>query len=235
MAAMSDLTAILTEVALLGGQRVGVLALDPALWPEPGQYLPAQRVGASPDVFPAHLFRVSSAPDRLTVGPIPAAWSPGDELALLRPHGHGFELAPAARRMGLCALDVPPARLLPLVSPALAQDAAVTLFCDPHPDLDMLRQLPAAVEAAPLSGLLADPGWPDYLAVDLPRESLPKLRALLGGSKLPFEGQALVRTAMPCRGVGECGVCAVETQHGLKLTCIDGPVFPLEEVLHVAG
>ncbi|MCB2213900.1 hypothetical protein KQH50_00755 [bacterium] len=232
---MPELTATLREVTLLGGQRAGLLALDVAFWPAPGQYLPAQRLGESVDILPTNLFRVGLTIDQLSLGPIPAAWSPGDTLALMRPQGGGFSLPPTARRVGLCALDVSPHRLLPLVQPALAQDAAVTLFCDPQPSTDILHQLPAAVEATPLSSLSADLSWPDYLAVDLPRESLPKLRDLLGEARLAFEGQALVRTAMPCRGLGACGVCTVETQHGPKLACADGPVFALKEIIHVAG
>jgi dihydroorotate dehydrogenase electron transfer subunit len=232
---MPELTATLREVTLLGGQRAGVLALNPALWPEPGQYLPAQRLGAAEDILPTNLFPFGISTDRLSLGPIPASWTPGDRLVLLRPQGRGFSLPSAARRVGLCALDVPPHSLLPLVRPALAQDAAVTLFCDSQPVPDILHQLPAAVEAAPLSSLSADLDWLDYLALDLPRESLPRLWSLLGEAGSSFEGQALVRTAMPCRGLGECGVCTVATRSGPKLACTDGPVFPLAEVLHVAG
>ncbi len=232
---MAELTATLTEVVLIDGERAGVLDLNPALWPAAGQYLPAQRSGTGAGALPVHLFRIGKTITQLTVGPLPAGWFPGDRLALLRPHGKGFELPFSARRIGLCALDAPPGRLLPLTGPALAQDAAVTLFCDPQPSPDILRQLPSAVEVAPLAGLSADLGWPDYLAVDLPRESLPRLVEILGDEKLPFAGQVLVRTAMPCRGLGECGVCAVETRGGLRLACVDGPVFPLQEVVHVAG
>jgi NAD(P)H-flavin reductase len=117
---------------------------------------------------------------------------------------------------------------------ALEQDATVTLFCDPQPSPDILRRIPSVVEIAPLASLADNLSWPDYLAVDLHRESLPQLDQLLPEGSLPFEAQALVHTPMPCHGVGECGVCAVETQHGTKLACADGPVFDLEEVLHVA-
>jgi hypothetical protein len=117
---------------------------------------------------------------------------------------------------------------------ALAQDATVTLFCDPQPSPDILQRIPSVVEIAPLASLADNLSWPDYLAVDLRRESLPQLDQFLPEGQLPFGAQALVRTAMPCHGVGECGVCAVTTQHGTKLACSDGPVFDLEEVLHVA-
>jgi dihydroorotate dehydrogenase electron transfer subunit len=90
------------------------------------------------------------------------------------------------------------------------------------------------VEVAPTASVGENLDWLDYLAVDLEMANLPQLDALLDIQNLPFEGQVLVRIPMPCRGIGECGVCAVKTHHGWKLACTDGPVFDLQEVLHVA-
>jgi len=70
--------------------------------------------------------------------------------------------------------------------------------------------------------------------VEVNRENLDELSDLFEGSMLPFPGQVLVRTAMPCRGLGECSVCSVETTQGWKLACQEGPVFPLEELIYVA-
>ena len=50
----------------------------------------------------------------------------------------------------------------------------------------------------------------------------------------PGPGQVLVRTDMPCRGIGECGLCAVRTTRGWQHACTDGPVFQLKELHHVA-
>jgi hypothetical protein len=44
---------------------------------------------------------------------------------------------------------------------------------------------------------------------------------------------------MPCAGLGECGICAINTSTGsvhrlqkdYKLTCKDGPVFDLKMLL----
>ena len=117
----------------------------------------------------------------------------------------------------------------------MAQNATVTLFCDPQPSPGILSRIPSVVEIAPLSALADNLDWPDWLAADLHRDSLPRLAETLSEEKLPFEGQVLVRTEMPCHGLGQCGVCGVETRHGTKLACVDGPVFDLNEVLHVAG
>lgn len=232
---MPELTATLKEVFQLGEELAGVLDLAPKFWPEPGQYLPAQSHQRESEILPIHLFRVPGEAGRLSLGPNPESWLPGDQISLLPPHGRGFHLPSAARRVGLCALDVSPNRLLPLVLLALTQDSAVTLFCDLQPTPDVLQRVPSVVEVAPISTLSKNLTWPDFLALDMPRESLPRLNEILSDKKPAFAGQVLIRTAMPCRGLGECGVCSVETRHGVKLACVDGPVFPLREVIHVAG
>ena len=231
---MPDLTAKLIEIYQLGDEIAGVLDLPQELWPAPGQYLPAQRLSAEREILPTHLFQVIGNNAGLSIAPLPADWMPSDTLGLLNPRGHGFSLPETARRVALLALGVSPARLLTLAAPALAQDAAVALFCDPVPQADLLSRVPAIIEASPLSTFQDDLDWPDFLAVDLPLEELPRLDDMLLGVPLGFEGQALIRAAMPCHGLGECGVCSVKTRHGWRLACLDGPVFPLSEALNVA-
>ncbi len=230
-----SLTIKLLEVFKLGDELAGVIDLPRSAWPEPGQYLPAQRASGALEILTTSLFRVSGEIDRLCVGSLPADWSPGDMLNLLPPHGHGFQVPPSAHRIGLVTLSVSPSRLLPLIPPALASGASVALFCDSQLPPDLPNRIPSAVEITPFTSLTDDLTWPDFLAVDLPLESLPRLREVLETEHLPFEGQALIRTAMPCHGIGQCGVCSVQTSKGWRLTCEDGPVFPLKEVLHVAG
>ncbi len=232
---MPALTTKLVEIFRLGDELAGILDLPPSAWPEPGQYLPAQRNSNEPEVLTSPLFCVLGETDRLCVGPLPVGWSPGDMLSVLPPHGHGFQIPPSASRIGLVTRDVSPARLLPLITPALKNGASVALFCDSQLPSDLRSRIPSAVEIAPFTSLTEDLTWPDFLAMDLPIESLPHLSKVLGMEHLPFEGQALIRTEMPCHGVGNCGVCAVKTTKGWRLACQDGPVFPLEEVLHVAG
>ena len=232
---MPALTPKLVEIFRLGDEVAGVLDLPRSAWPEPGQYLPAQRLSGEPEILTTSLFRVLDETERLCVGALPAGWSPGDVLNILSPHGHGFQIPPSANRIGLVSLGGSPSRLLPLIPPALESGASVALFCDTQLPSDFRNRIPSAVEIAPLTALIDDLTWPDFLAVDLPLENLPQLRELLAMEHLPFEGQALIRTTMPCHGVGKCGVCSVQTARGWRLACEDGPVFPLEEVLHVAG
>ena len=131
----------------------------------------------------------------------------------------------SVRRVALVALSKTHARLKPLLTDALAQNASVVLFSD----LNVL-DLPPEVEAQPLSALAEVVAWADYLAVDVERESLQKLWTLLGGREQArdlVKAQALIVTPVPCGGMADCGVCAVNIRHGWKLACKDGPVFNL--------
>ncbi len=224
----------LLEIAHLGTATAGVLDIPTQFWPGPGQYLPCQRDADPLNILPINLFRVLGLDDRLYLAPLPEHWLPGDNIRHLPPQGYGFSLPPTARRIGLLVFGVSPLRLLTLIKPALAQNAALVLFWDAHPTTDILHLLPTMVEVAPTTSLAENFDWLDYLAIDLDLVNLPQLDALFGTQNLTFEGQVLLHTPMPCRGIGECGVCAVKTRHGWKLACVDGPVFDLQEVLHVA-
>ncbi|MBG0788603.1 MAG: hypothetical protein H0S79_26235 [Anaerolineaceae bacterium] len=230
---MPELTAKLVEIFSLGGSRAGILNLPRKIWPSPGQYLPAQVLADTSEILPTPLFRVGTETERLALAPLPESWQPGVRLVLLPPQGQGFQLPASAHRVALGAIGVEPSRLMPLIPQALAQNSTVTLFCDPQPSPNILHRIPSVVEVAPLSALTDNLDWPEYLALDLPRESLPLLNEMIPLDSPPFEGHVLVRTDMPCHGLGDCGVCAVATRHGMKLACSDGPVFDLKEVLHV--
>jgi hypothetical protein len=131
--------------------------------------------------------------------------------------------------VALVALGETGARLNPLLASALEQSASVVLVSD----LD-LAGLPPEVEIQPAAALEEVVGWADYLAFDLPRESLPGLREKLGFGgpvKIKFEAQALIVTPMPCGGMADCGVCAITLRRGWKMACKAGPVFDLDELI----
>jgi dihydroorotate dehydrogenase electron transfer subunit len=145
------------------------------------------------------------------------------QLSLRGPLGSGFRLPVSARRVALAGLEGSAARLLPLAYQALVQQAAVTIFSDFTP-----AGLPPDMEVLPLDLLAEAPAWADFLALDVLPSTLPTLRSTLGlksFSHPPCIVQVLIRTSMPCTGLGECGVCAVPTHAGWKLVCSDGPVF----------
>ena len=128
--------------------------------------------------------------------------------------------------MALAAFGKTAARLLALVEPALAQNAALVLLTD-HPP----QGLPAAVEISPLSALPETLAWTDYLAFDTPRAALPALTQTIRAAAYSGAGQVLVETALPCGGMAECAVCAVTLRKSYKLACKDGPVFELKTLL----
>lgn len=216
-----------TELILQDGLRSARLSCPAALIPSPGQYLLA---GSDPgSLLPVPLFYTESAPQGFTAAaPVPDFWSPGTALYLRGPLGHGFSLPISARRVLLCTIDAAPARLRGLLPPALQQDAAVVLVTDSASD-----DLPDAVEVQPMSALGDVLEWADYVALDIAREHLERMRERLGRMNQWAAGkdvQLLVRTPMPCGGVADCGVCAVTTKSRWKLACRDGPVFAGNEL-----
>ena len=197
------------------------------LIPAPGQYLLASHASDSP--LPVSLFYTDSAPQGfIASAPIPDSWTPGTEIYLRGPLGRGFTLPLYARKVGLVAFDDAPSRLRGLIAPALKQDAAVVLVTDFDSD-----SLPAEVEVHPISTLDEIAEWADYIAVDAARESLFELRECLGRMKQAWVGKAaqvLIRTPMPCGGIADCGVCAVNLKSGPELACKDGPVVELKNL-----
>ena len=216
------------ELILADGDRHLRVSCPATLVPSPGQYLLAGDGSDSP--LPVSLFYTESAPQGfIAVTSAPSLWHPGTEIHLRGPLGRGFMLPISARKVGLIAFVGPPARLKGLVAPALKQEAAVVLVCNTSPD-----HLPDDVEVQPLSALAEILEWADYLAIDVRRENLPRLRERLGKlNQLPVGGEAqvLVHTPVPCGGIADCGVCAVTFKSGWALACKDGPVFDWREFM----
>jgi len=226
----------ITEISQVGRERAAIFELPDKYSPTPGQFLPCQQAKSDPDDCIINLFPMVSPTQSLALGSIPENWNPGDLIAYLPPQGHGFLLPTNAQRVGLLALNTTPARVLTLSRPALAQGAAVTLFYDSRPeDHSLLNQVPLMIEVMPCSALSENLDWLDFLAIELAFDDRDSLSTLLPMGDPPFAGQVLIQTAMPCRGLGVCSACAVRTRHGWRMACSDGPVFPLQEVLHVAG
>ena len=223
----------------LDERRAARIACPAGLVPAPGQYLLASAKSNPEASLAQPVYSTGSCPGGFyAAAPLPASsiWLPGTELNLRGPLGHGFNLPVSARKVALAALDGNSARLLALLEPTLAQNASVVLLCDQPP-----ANLPTALEILPISALPETTGWADYLACQVRREGLPELLSLLtpernqsyaqSKSIPPRSGsaQALVETPVPCGGLAECGVCAVNLRpgRGFLLACKDGPVFDL--------
>jgi dihydroorotate dehydrogenase electron transfer subunit len=215
------------ELILEDGCRYVRVACDSNLIPSPGQYLLAG--DGSDSALPVPLFYTDSASRGfIAAAPETVAWSPGLTLHLRGPLGRGFSLPQTARRVGLVAFDDIPARLRGLIRQALQQDAAVALVGNSAAD-----DLPDDVEVQPLSALSDVLEWVDYVAFDVARENLNRLRERLRKWNPRSAGvgaQALIYTPVPCGGIGECGVCAITLRSEWKLACKDGPVFDWREL-----
>ena len=220
-------TGELVELYLENGLTGGRLLCPQSLIPDPGQYLLAYDPAAP---LSAPVFDAGSVPGGfLLAPPIPRTWRPGKTLSLRGPLGRGFSLPTSAGHVTLAVLGETSARLKPLLFKALNQGASIVLVSDLE-----LPDLPPEVEIQPMSALAEIVQWADYLAMDMPRESLVGLREMLGlGQQATsrVEAQALVLTPMPCGGMGECSVCAVTVKRGWKMACKDGPVFDLGDLM----
>jgi len=216
------------ELILENGYRHARISCNAQLIPSPGQYLLAG-AASHPDPLPVSLFSTESTLNSFTAcAPIPEAWTPGTEIYLRGPLGHGFTLPPSVRQVALFAFDDSPARMLGLLHSALKQNAAVVLVCD-----ESELQLPDEVEVQPYSALEEILEWADYVALDVMRENLSRLKEIVGKKNqmsVKKDAQVLIRTPMPCGGVADCGVCAVTSKSGWKLSCKDGPVFDWDEI-----
>jgi hypothetical protein len=203
-------------------------------YPTPGRYTLAVHAHHSAEILGQALFPMGicdplEQPDIPMLGPIPTSWNLGDELTLHPPAGRGFHIPPGVHHLALAAFGSTPARLLPLVQPALQSGADIVLFT-PSPELS--TTLPPDVEIQPIHNLSQALPWAAFLAIEIPLEKLADLRDTLQldpHDRIPCPTQALVWTAMPCAALGRCGACAVPTRrHQYELACQTGPVFDLK-------
>lgn len=168
-------------------------------------------------------------------------WVPGTELLLYGPLGRGFSMPEHGERLAVISLGEAFCFLLPLVSAWLKAGKLATLFSESrYPDL------PADLEAAPLTDLPGILNWADSIVAALPADRQGDLARLASDPEIGLyflSGQVLVLTAMPCAGFGECGVCALplrrskkgtlsnQSGHTWALACVDGPVFDLAAIM----
>lgn len=225
---MNTYPAQITEIRMaVEGQRQAVIACPPSAVPAPGQYLQAHQPEDQTAPLPVSLFLAGTLPEGggfVCAPGAPENWRPGQKLSLRGPLGRGFSPPATTQRVAFAALGETVSRLAPLASQALDAGQEVALFTDaPLPDL------PAQIEISPLAALPEALNWADYLALDAPAGKLSGLHQALGvrsGQPLPCPIQVLAYIDMPCGGLAECCICAVEGQSKKTLlACEDGPVF----------
>jgi len=227
---MRTLPGRVAEVQLHLGEASALITCPAEVVPTAGQYLLAideDSIQATP-LFLADAWSQGF----LAAPPFPGSWQPGTSLSLYGPLGRGFHLPMDVQRLALIALGETNARLLPLATASLVDNLSITLFSDA-----MFRELPSSMEAYPLNDLQESVSWADFIAVDVPLESLDQLAEYFSTASqgLFARGQVLVQTSMPCSTFGDCGVCAVKVKRSWKLACKDGPVFDLQALLKGVG
>jgi hypothetical protein len=212
------------EILLDGSLRI---QCSPDLIPSPGQYLLAHK-NASDSPLPVPVFFMDSSPNGYRCAPLTVKWQPGDLINFRGPIGHGFQVPSSARKITLVAYEKSIAHLHGLIALGLKQNAEIVLISDSQG-----INLPEIIEIQPLQSLIEVINWADYSAIDIARENLNQLNAMLGKqdqTKNKFEAQILIHAPMPCGGVAECGVCALNLGHEWKMICKEGPVFNLSDV-----
>lgn len=152
-----------------------------------------------------------------------AALEPEGTLDLLGPLGRGISWPNRAACLLLVAQAL--TRCWPLMAWALEQGWSVTwLFPEGVPQ-ELLNCLPPTVEVrhGPPTADLAQ--WADVAVLDLP-DPVAFARDLRALCPLRAAGfvQAFRLPLLPC-GFGGCQACWVETAHGRRLACVDGPVL----------
>lgn len=174
----------------------------------------------------------------------------GTALDLLGPLGHGWTVDPAVRMLALLGTAAQAAPLFALAHWAVGRGLSVSMLLGadeqvaaPEPFL-----LPAAAEynvaigvdpASAALSLLDDQvlRWADLLAVALPQPDHAALAQRVRNVRLQwsrgFAQAALLSpdgAGLPCC-TGICGVCMVETRQAARLSCIDGPIFDLRDLV----
>lgn len=217
-----------SELLLLDGQSCVRLECPPGIVPGPGQYVLAHAQGTDAPLAAA-LFATRMLPDGFVAAPpLASTWTPGTQLRLRGPLGHGFVIPAGARRIALAALDGSARVLLALLDPAFRQAAEVTLVCEMPPD-----DVPLQVEVQPVAELWEACRWADYVALDAARERLPQVVEIFQRRRaaMKADAQVLVRTPMPCGALAACGACTVDVGGVALLACEDGPVFDLRQLM----
>ena len=237
-----------------------MLAPEIARAAQPGQFVQL-RVGPVGSIDPLlarpiSIFRAHAATGELsfifkTVGrgtTLLSASEVGTRHTILGPIGNGFHIPPATTRLALVAggVGMPPlfflAETLRHTRPALAQTvfyggrSAADLLCLSDWAALGVRVITATDDgSAGEHGLITAPlaravaaGAVDYLAACGPRPMLRAVQQLALDAGIP--GELSLEARMAC-GVGACLGCVCGTAAGHRRVCVDGPVFPLAEVL----
>ena len=169
-----------------------------------------------------------------------AAMQPGTELELLTGLGHGYDASMSGQAPLLIGggVGIPP--LYGLCEALLAQGKRPTVLLgfNAKPEVFLeaeFRALGVPVQVATVDGSYGAKGFvTDLLAAAEPYSfyytcgPMPMLKAVHAAARTA--GQLSLEACMGC-GFGACMGCTMETKHGPKRICKEGPVLESEELL----
>jgi dihydroorotate dehydrogenase electron transfer subunit len=204
---------------------------------------------------PYSIYHASAADNTMTVLVRPfgrgSAWlverQPGEVLDVLGPLGNTFTVAPRTTNFLMVAGGVGAAPLVMLAEEAVAKGLSVTYLMGAAEETSLLpaSALPDSVEyvVATDDGSRGHRGfvtelvpeyvrWADQIFTCGPEPMFRSLRQVLMplriGGKPPI--QVSMERTMAC-GLGACLGCVVETKSGMQTSCVDGPVYDMDEVV----
>lgn len=180
-----------------------------------------------------------------------SAWlaerKPGEMLGMLGPLGNAFTLSPRTQRILMVAGGVGVAPLVMLSDEAVARGLDVVFVMGAADEAGLLAaaELAEGIEylVATDNGSRGHHGlateilpdyvpWADQIFACGPEPMYRTLRAVVDPLRINRRPgvQISVERGMAC-GLGACLGCVVETRHGMIASCVQGPVFDLDEVI----
>lgn len=171
----------------------------------------------------------------------------GATLDVLGPLGNSFTVAPMSKNLLIVAGGVGAAPLLMLANEAVRNGMNVTYLLGAMSADGLLapQHLPGEVEyvvatndgSAGRQGFVTDlvpeyVQWADQVFSCGPEPMFRSLRREVLANRFASKPtvQMSVERTMAC-GVGACLGCMVETRRGMRISCVEGPVFEMDELV----
>jgi dihydroorotate dehydrogenase electron transfer subunit len=176
-----------------------------------------------------------------------AEFTSGELLEIVGPIGNGFQVPQNARNIALIAGGVGMPPLFCLAEYLKCNDhQKLSLFYGARSaidflELDLWAQTGAKIFAATDDGSHGYHGLVTELFMEQQRQTPFDFLAACGPQLMlqavqkiaiaeGISGQLSLEAHMAC-AIGACLGCTCKTTHGLKRVCVDGPIFPLDEVV----
>lgn len=171
----------------------------------------------------------------------------GTLIDILGPLGNRFDVAPKSKRLLMVAGGVGAAPLVLLAEEAVQRGQSVTYLMGaqntdgllpPHVLPDEVEYIVATDDgSAGVPGFVTDLArdylrWADQIFACGPEPMFRALRQVVLADRIgstPSVQMSMERT-MAC-GLGACLGCVVETKRGMQTSCVQGPVYDMDEVI----